>query len=422
VSGAPVAAEPRRCAAAAARREREAGEQSCDGDDGGVAKLEAFAHALPCRARARRLKLFPCYARRRVLASHVALTLHALLAQAPAQQVTPAPEPAAIDRDAAVVVWFRSADAATIDGRALMDAVTVYTRDLGLTVRGAPDPAPVPTDATSARDAAGALRAQGARLGFWCELRPDANVAVLTVVGGDGHLELHLVERTGAHEAELYRAIGLKLRSVLTGTAIPEPLPPRAAAAPAAVAPPATAAVPAIAAQPASAAGTRVLVSVGYQLSTPVASASARHALALGGALALGRLLEISAGTELAPRLEEDANGDHISLRDWPIVAGARVVRHGPRASFGGGAFAALHLLWASATGSAGDQQSSFTAAGGAGVEALARLRLSDLLAGELRVYAEVPLPTTRYKLDGVDAVELATRAGIGAGLVFPGP
>jgi len=346
-----------------------------------------------------------------VLASHVVLSLHALLAlQAP---------PAG-DHDQAVVLWFRSNDAPTIDARALMDAVAVYTRDLGMSLRAAADPLPVPSDAPSAREAAAALHAQGARLGFWCEMRPGADVAVLTVVGGDGHLELHLVEHTGAHEAELYRAIGLKLRSVLTGTAIPEP--PRAPPpAPPAATPPA-ASVPMLTAQAAPPPSMRPFVSIGYRLSTPVASASARHALVIDAALPVGRFLEIAAGTELAPRLEQTANGDRLSLFDWPITAGARIVRHGGRMSFGGGVFAAVHLLWASATGGAGEQESSFTAAGGGGVEALARYRLSGGLAGELRASVEVPLPTTRYQLNGTDAAAVSTRAGLSLGLAFPAP
>ncbi len=350
-----------------------------------------------------------------MLVSHVAISLHAVFALQ-----APAPSPAG-DHDQAVVLWFRSADAATIDTRALLDAVAVYTRDLGLAVRAAADPRPVPADAPSAREAADALRKQGARLGFWCEMRPGADVAVLTIVGADGHLELHLVERTGAHEAELYRAVGLKLRSVLTGTAIPEA--PRPAAPPPPAASPAPAAsVSTVTAQAAALASARPFVTIGYQLSTPVAAASARHALAVDGALPVGRLLEIAVGTEVAPRLEQRANGDLLSLFDWPIMAGARVVRRGVRTSFGGGAFAAVHLLWASATSDAGAREGSFTVAGGGVVEALARFRFTPGLAGALRAYVEVPLPTTRYQLDGTEAAAVSTRAGLGLGLAFPAP
>ena len=354
-----------------------------------------------------------------MLASPVAVSLHALAALLALQAPPTAPAPAGD----ATVLWFRSSDAAaTIDARALLDAVAVYTRDLGLTVRAAADPAPVPADAPAAREASAALRAQGARLGFWCELRPGADVAVLTVIGTDGHLELHLVERTGAHEAELYRAIGLKLRSVLTGTAVPEPtpVPPPAAPPPA---PALAASVPTVAAraEPPSPAR-RPFVSLGYRLSSPVDNASARHALAIDARLPLGLLVEIYAGTELAARREDVVDTDTLSIFDWPLIAGARVVRRGGRATFGGGVFAALHLLWASASGTDGMSERSFTAGGGTGAELLARLHLGGAVAGELRVYAEVPFPTTHFSLRGHEAVDLGARAGAGLGLVFPAP
>jgi hypothetical protein len=176
----------------------------------------------------------------------------------------------------------------------------------------------------------------------------------------------------------------------------------------------------------------RLFVTVGYRLSTPLASATARHALAVDGTLALGRLLELDVGTELAGRREEIAQldtgtmptTDVISLFDWPFTLGARAVWRGPRVTLGGGPFAALHLLWASANGSDPMQQRSFTAAGGAGAELLARLRLAGALAGELRLYGEVPVPTTRYSLrntgDGVLVV--GARVGVAVGLVFPAP
>jgi hypothetical protein len=354
-----------------------------------------------------------------VLPFSLASSSHVLLAVM-ALQAPPATTPVATGDQ--TILWFRSSDAATVDGRALLDAVAVYTRDLGLTVKAAADAVAVPADVPAAGAVAATLKAQGARLGFWCELRPNAELATLTVVATDGHLELHLVERTGANEAELYRAIGLKLRSVLTGTATPEPV---------AVRPPPTAPPPtpvdaglraAPAAPPPATATRRPFVSIGYRLSTPVDSAAARHALAIDGALAIGPWLEAHAGTELAPRLEQQVGSDVLSIFDWPIFAGARVVRHGARFSYGGGLFGALHLLWASATPSAGAAESSFAAAGGAGAELLARARLAGALAGELRLYAEVPLPTTHYSLRGVAATDVGARAGIGLGLAFPAP
>jgi len=217
----------------------------------------------------------------------------------------------------------------------------------------------------------------------------------------------------------------------LTGTATPEPAPPRAA--PPAAQPPTSSPAGAIApdigvraqAAPPAAPARRPFVSIGYRVSMPFDAASPRHALAIEGALPIGRLLEIAVGSALAPRIEERVDTDSLSVFDWPINAGARVVRRRPGVTFGGGLFAALHLRWASAAGTdAGMAQTStsFTAGAGAGAEGLARIRLTGALAGELRVYAELPLPTTHYTLRGAEAVELGPRFGIGLGLAFPAP
>src|SRR5262249_51410431 len=139
----------------------------------------------------------------------------------------------------------------------------------------------------------------------------------------------------------------------------------------------------------------RMFLSVGYRLSTPFESASPRHALAVDGTLAIARLFEVDVGTELAARRtqshETDATGsplvDTISVFDWPVTAGVRVVRRGARVTLGAGPYAALHLLWASANGGDGRNQSAFAVSGGAGAELIARTRLTGALAGELRLY-----------------------------------
>lgn len=378
---------------------------------------------------------------RRVLLA--VISLHALLAlQSPSPPQPPAT--ATPSSESQTVLWFRSADAAAIDGRALLDAVAVYTRDLGLTVRTAAGTRAVPADAAAAADAAATLRAQHARLGFWCEMRPGADVAALAVVATDGHLELHLVERAGAHEAEQYRAIALKLRSVLVGTATPEPTvvvpaaPPPAPPPPRAPPPPPAASPDlSIRARPSPVPPPRAwrpFVSVGYRLTTPLASASAHHGLALGATIPAGTWLEIDLGTELSPRREQTATTttggvsttDTVSVFDWPIRAGARIVRRvsATRVTLGAGPFAAIHLLWASADASDQMHASSFTPAGGAGAELLGRFRLTGALAAELRLYGEVPLPTTSYSFRGTGAevLDLGARAGVGLGLAFPAP
>ena len=116
---------------------------------------------------------------------------------------------------------------------------------------------------------------------------------------------------------------------------------------------------------------------------------------------------------------------DTLSVFDWPITAGARIVRRRPGVTLAAGCSPPCTCAGPPRPGAdAGMAQSatSFTAGAGAGAEALARLRLTGALAGELRVYAELPLPTTHYTLRGAEAVELGPRFGIGLGLAFPAP
>jgi hypothetical protein len=170
-----------------------------------------------------------------------------------------------------------------------------------------------------------------------------------------------------------------------------------------------------------------VFVSVGYQISTTVDSPEARHALAVDGAIAFARPFEVHAGSELATRLDQQSSGDTISVFDLPLSVGARLVWRGPRVTLGAGPFAAVHLLWASASGTdAGMAQSAskFNVAGGGGADAIVRARLSASLAAELRLFGEIPVPTTHYSLrnTGTEVLAFGARVGAGLGLVFPAP
>ena len=76
----------------------------------------------------------------------------------------------------APVLWLGPFDTGSVDGPALLEAVAVYTRDLNLETRTASDiPLPAAAARAAGRDATAgaALRAHGARLGFWCEPAPD---------------------------------------------------------------------------------------------------------------------------------------------------------------------------------------------------------------------------------------------------------
>ena len=72
------------------------------------------------------------------------------------------------------------------------------------------------------------------------------------------------------------------------------------------------------------------------------------------------------------------------------------------------------------ATDDGGATGSSFSVTVGAGVEALARLRLGRGFAGALRVYAEETIPNTWYLVRETPTLEIGPRVGLGLGLVFP--
>jgi hypothetical protein len=121
---------------------------------------------------------------------------------------------------------------------------------------------------------------------------------VLTVVAPTPIWSCTSSNATGAHEAELYRAIGLKLRSVLTGTAIPEPPPRPPPAAPPrrpARAAPATVARDAAAPAPPRRRSCRSAIALDDRSTRLGASRAGDRRRA-----AARRLLEIDAGTELA--------------------------------------------------------------------------------------------------------------------------
>ena len=323
----------------------------------------------------------------------------------------------------APILWFRTAAAPAADERALVDAVATYTRDLGVTIVAGPDAPQAGTDA--AREASKIVRAHGARIAFWCERRAGARVAVLTIVGADGQLQIHGIDEPPGDEPELNRATALKLRAILVEATRP---PADAPAAPPAAAPPAPPASPAAdtvgVRAGASTAGSgnagRLYAAAGYRVAAAVDAGPVRQGVALEAGAKLGRFVELGAATELSLPIEGHVTNGDVSVFDVPLAAVARVMHRRERLAFGLGASAALHVLSASATTTDGRRTRSSSLAAGAGVEAVARLRLTGTLAGELRITADVPLPATRYSVLDTPALELGTRVGVGIGLVFP--
>ena len=347
-----------------------------------------------------------------------------------------------------VVLWLGPFDSGALDGGALLEAVSVYTRDLSLEPRTATDVSP-PTPAARAAGvdatAGAAIRAHGARLGFWCEPAPDAKTTTLIIVDGEGRLEVHVVDSAGLGGPELYRAIALKLRAVLAATIGPEAATISGAAphslpsspVPAAVVPAsADAAAPTDAAAHGGAGGVvvaaaspvidgpgRFFAALGYRISTPLGSGAIQQGAAAEAGAHLGRAVELALGAAIETRATASLGGGTISLFDLPLDVEARWVRRGPRLSrfsWGGGVFAAAHLSWATATAAPGVQQTSFNLGGGVGVSALVRAALGRGLAGEARIYTELPLPSTTYWVKGTPVLDRGARVGLGLSLVFP--
>src|SRR6185312_4139085 len=215
-----------------------------------------------------------------------------------------------------------------------------------------------------------ARRAQGARLGFWCEPAADGQTTSLIIVDGDGRLELRVVEGAGPGP-ELYRAIALKLRALLAASIGPEappapveapslpppplgtpPVPPTPAPPP--TAPPnaaATVSATIVAPPPPAADSGRFFAALGYRISAPLGSGSLQQGATGEAGLRLGRAAELALGLAVETHATDTATIGTVSVFDLPIDVAARFVHRGRRVSWGGGGFLAAHLLWATANG-----------------------------------------------------------------------
>jgi hypothetical protein len=356
--------------------------------------------------------------------------------------------PPAPPSGAPVLLWLGPFDAGAIDGQALLEAVAVYTRDLSLETRTAADiPPPAPAARVAGRDATtgAAIRAHGARLGFWCEPAPDGKTTTLVTVDNDGRLEARLIDAAGLDRAELNRAIALKLRAVLAATIGPEILAPAAkppapaplptpaaappapaAASPSPAAPSAPVGTPVVVAAPgAPAAPSRVFGVVSYRLSAPLGAGSFQQGAAGELGARLGRSAELALGVAVLTHATDAVGGENVSVFDLPIDVEARFMLRGPRLSFGAGGFAALHFLSASASASATAGAPAMAATssdlgGSVGFVALVRGRLAGTVAAEARLYGELAVPGTTYVVGEARLVELGPRVGLDLGLVFP--
>jgi hypothetical protein len=228
--------------------------------------------------------------------------------------------------------------------------------------------------------------------------------------------------------SDFHRAVALKLRAILTSSA------PDDAASAAGGAPSAAAKVPAQvqARPPAAPAGagapavtgesTRWAFALRYGLGGASGSfAGTRQSVELE--IAAGppsvAALEIFAGARVARAVHDGVPAGTVALSDVPLWLGARWVGRGRHLALGLGAWAAAHLLSATARSSAGDSSDTFTASGGGGLEAQLRVPASGRWSVQLTAWVEAVLPRTRL-LVGDAALDTGRyQAGVSLGVAF---
>jgi hypothetical protein len=323
-----------------------------------------------------------------------------------------------------LVLFLAPAEPEGLDVRALLDAVAIYTRDLGARVQLLPELPPAPATTFRAR-ALALLRARAARLAFWCAPGADNRSIGLRSLDAQGILRAEVVAGSGPEGPDLHRAIALKLRAILTGDEsqapppAPDPAPPPAETAPAASSVQAVPAISVAEAHRPAPAARGLGLAVEYAVSSSPARA-VQNGLALEGSFRAGRGLEVAlaAGVALGP--ESSVPAGTLSLYDVPLRLGARYVRPGSRLAVGGGLYGTAHILAARASSPDGRRDGDVGAAGGAGIEALARSPGLGWLALELRLYAEALMPRTRFLVGGTPALETGVwTAGATMGVRF---
>ncbi|HEY3357805.1 MAG TPA: hypothetical protein VGQ83_31425 [Polyangia bacterium] len=338
--------------------------------------------------------------------------------------LTVAAVPAAAD---GTVLFLSAGERSRLDEGALLDAVAIYTRDLGLVVRvelGAPAAlTPAAVALVLAR-----ARAAGARLVFWCTAHrgPGGGTIVLYTVAGDGGRapEVHEAPVPGP-APDVDRALALKLRAILTGAVALDPMVARRAIplpAPASAAAPATGAGGA-APPPRAGPRRRAQVAAGYWLTAPRHAELIRQGLSVEAATTLGAHLEAHVGLEVTTRPSISEATGIATLLDLPIRLGARGLLRRGRWGVGGGPVVTVHVLAASGLAPDGARGDSTQVSIGLGAAALARRRISSHLSVDLRLLIERTVPRTRFLLGGLPAIdEGALLLGAGLALGFAAP
>ncbi|MBI5482010.1 MAG: hypothetical protein HY906_24355 [Deltaproteobacteria bacterium] len=362
-------------------------------------------------------------------ASRSAIVLAVLLIGAPA-------------RAADALLFLGSPEHDEAEERAVVEAAIIYTRDLGVTIRVLPRAPPAAVSPESVAEVAAVARAGGARLVFWYAPRTRGVTAagvVLYTVGRDGVHETHALVVPGPATPELHRALGLKLRAVLTGAARAEPSVPMPRPSVAPGAGPLRPGTPSAAAAPTSAPASpttgppgtppaksrrlRMRLATSYWLTVPASGTLLRQGLAVEAAAQPHPLVEAHLGLDLTTRPAVTGASGVATLLDLPIRAGARLLLRRGRWALGLGPVVSLHVLSATGLATDGTAGSSTQATAGLGAVAVARLEVWSHMSLDVRLLLERTLPHTRFLLNGAPAIDDGTLlVGVGVGVSFVAP
>ena len=328
-----------------------------------------------------------------------------------------------------------SNDIGDLDENALTDAISIYTRDLRYRVVRGPA-APASLTAEALQPLAALVGPVGARLVLWCRVRPQSNDAVLYAISREASGPVvHALRVVGLDKSELYRALALKVRAVLTGEARLEandPVPSLSslpvAAPPRAVRPPDPAALPQAAAPNIKPVAVRpyraqALFAIGYRLTLPLMTALLRHGVVFEVARPIGAHVEVQLALDIMTRADAAADARFASLFDLPIRVGVRGFLRTRRIEVGIGPVLSLHVLSVTGTREDGSRGEARSLAAGLGAELPLRVRLSDHVGAEARLLAEALVPRTRFLIDGRAVLDSGgVLFGLSAGLVFAAP
>lgn len=339
-------------------------------------------------------------------------------------------------------VVFLEASHPLLDDAAIAQAVSIYTRDLGLELEQRPG-APSEITAESLGAVLAESRARGPRLVFWYGLRDSRDVIVYAVANRNGQTTVDALRIASPEPAAVPRVIALKVRALLTGAAeyepreqLPRPIePPPPPPPPPPPSPPPTvkpvktespAAPPMVkpttVTTPAKPRAPWLRLATSYVLTVPVDAAQLRHGVRVEAALPLPRRFELHLDVELSSMAQLAGAPGTATVFDVPLRIGARWLV-GRRVAFGLGPLVTLHVVAAQGFAVDGARGGRVQTAAGLGGELDGRARITEHLSAELRFAAEAVLPDLHFLLRGVSVGSLGPAIfTVSVGLGFSAP